>query len=395
MRGDHVRAVGRLLIVAWAVATVLVPFAAAGQTAGSSASSPEQVESDELNKQLNNPVSTIWSFNFQNNFQFFEGHLANQTHWQYNLNFQPVLPLRLTDDWNLITRPIFPVFAGVDVPDPARGTFDEHSGFGDMSLSSFLSPAKVSGLLWGAGPSFIFPTASSDALGAGKWQAGLVVLGLYMGKEWIVGGLLNRGGHSLDPTIGRRSLWITPVRAAPRITTGGRKTRTPTSTSTTIDNWFVLGKYDYFLTKQLYLYGSARVEQDQIADLDLRLTLSGGPGYQWFETPTFNLFTEAGLAWVYEDFSNKGTEDHIAARLAYHVDWTPYKTIKLFHNLEWLPNFTDWFGDYNLNVDAGVRATIYGGFFAEAKIELRYDATPAPGAKKDDVRYLLGVGWSF
>ena len=165
--------------------------------------------------------------------------------------------------------------------------------------------------------------------------------------------------------------------------------------TTTIDNWFLLGKYDYFLTKQFYLYGLVRVEQDQIADLDLRLTLSGGVGYQWFEMPTFNLSTEVGVAWVYENFQGGGNEDHVAARFAYHVDWTPYKTIKLFHNLEWLPNVTDWFGDYNLNVDAGLRATIYEGLFAEAKIEVRYDTTPAPGAKKDDVRYLLGVGWAF
>lgn len=186
-----------------------------------------------------------------------------------------------------------------------------------------------------------------------------------------------------------------------RITLGGayyygrQKEKDTDKHETTIDNWFVLGKYDYFLTKQFYLYGSARVEQDHIADLDLRLTLSAGPGYQWFETPTLNFFTEVGLAWVYEDFKNKGHDDHVAARFAYHVDWTPYKTVKLFHNLEWLPNITDWFGDYNLNVDAGVRATIYEGLFAEAKVELRYDSTPAPGAKKEDVRYLLGVGWSF
>ncbi|HKC96686.1 MAG TPA: DUF481 domain-containing protein, partial [Methylomirabilota bacterium] len=71
------------------------------------------------------------------------------------------------------------------------------------------------------------------------------------------------------------------------------------------------------------------------------------------------------------------------------------KPLKLFHNLEYLPNITDWSGDYNLNVDAGLRATVYQGFFAEAKVELRYDSTPAPGAKKEDVRYLLGVGWQF
>jgi hypothetical protein len=181
VRGEHVRS---LLIVACALAAVLTaPGEGAGQPATSSAPSKEEMSHDELNKQLNNPVSTIWSLNFQNNFQFFEGHLANQTHWQYNLNFQPVLPLRLAEGWNVITRPIFPVLAGVDVPDPARGTFDEHSGFGDMSLTSFLSPEKTNGFLWGVGPSFIFPTARSTALGAGKWQAGPAALGLYMGKE--------------------------------------------------------------------------------------------------------------------------------------------------------------------------------------------------------------------
>jgi hypothetical protein len=190
VRSEHVRS---LLIVACALAAVLTaPGEGVCQPATSSAPSKEEMSHDELNKQLNNPVSTIWSLNFQNNFQFFEGHLANQTHWQYNLNFQPVLPLRLTEGWNLITRPIFPVLAGVDVPDPARGTFDEHSGFGDMSLTSFLSPEKTNGFLWGVGPSFIFPTASSDALGAGKWQAGPAALGLYMGKEWIAGGLVNQ-----------------------------------------------------------------------------------------------------------------------------------------------------------------------------------------------------------
>jgi len=190
VRGVLVGAAGRVLVVACAVfAHLAAPGVGAAQPAESSALGPE---GDELNKQLNNPVSTIWSLNFQSNFQFFEGHLTDQTHWQYNFNFQPVLPLRLTEGWNLITRPIFPVFAGADVPDPARGTFDEHSGFGDLSLTSFVSPAHASGWLWGVGPSFIFPTASSSALGAGKWQTGPAALGLYMGKEWIFGGLVNQ-----------------------------------------------------------------------------------------------------------------------------------------------------------------------------------------------------------
>ena len=194
MVSGRARACSRLAVaIACAVAVLSSPGVGAGQPAPSTApGADEAASSHELNKQLNNPVSSIWSLNFQNNFQFFEGRLSSEERWQYNLNFQPVIPLRLTESWNLITRPIVPVLAGVDVPDPARGTFEEHSGFGDMSVSSFLSPAHSQGFLWGLGPSFIFPTASSDELGAGKYQAGPAVLGLYMGKEWIVGGLLNQ-----------------------------------------------------------------------------------------------------------------------------------------------------------------------------------------------------------
>jgi len=216
----------------------------------------------------------------------------------------------------------------------------------------------------------------------------------------VVGNALITTGNSETENFG---LSVNAVRRSEidRITFGGayyygrQKEKDTNKRETTVDNWYVLGKYDYFLTKKFYLYGNVRVEQDKIAELDLRLMIGGGVGYQWFETPTFNFNTEAGLVWVYEDFKNNGKDDHLAARLAYHVDWTPIKPLKLFHNLEYLPNITDWFGDYNLNADAGLRATVYQGFFAEAKVELRYDSTPAPGAKKEDVRYLLGVGWQF
>lgn len=101
------------------------------------------------------------------------------------------------------------------------------------------------------------------------------------------------------------------------------------------------------------------------------------------------------MAWVYEDFRSGGSSDHYAARLAYHVDWTPHKAVTLFHNLEWLPALDNPLNDYNLNGDAGLRTTIYQAIFAEAKVELRYDSRPAPGAEKEDVRYLLAIGWTF
>jgi len=168
------------------------PAPGGAQPAGPRAAEPGEPGSMEsINKQLNNPVSSIWSLNFQNNFVFSEGPPSDRQRWSYNLNFQPVLPLRLTEDWNLITRPVFPVLAGVDVPARSAGGVDwtEKNGFGDIVLFSLLSPNSGQGLLWGVGPTFIFPTASEDALGQGKWQAGPAAVALYLGKEWIFGAL--------------------------------------------------------------------------------------------------------------------------------------------------------------------------------------------------------------
>jgi hypothetical protein len=52
-----------------------------------------------------------------------------------------------------------------------------------------------------------------------------------------------------------------------------------------------------------------------------------------------------------------------------------HDAILLFHNLEWIASFENPVGDYNLNTDAGVRATIIGTLL--------------------DVRYLLSLGWTF
>lgn len=216
----------------------------------------------------------------------------------------------------------------------------------------------------------------------------------------ITGNLLVTQGNSETTNIGAS---LNAVRRGEhdRITLGagyyyGTETdRDTDDTDTTVDNWFVLGKYDYFLTKKIFPYASVRAEHDSIADLNLRIIASLGVGYQWYETPTFNFFTEAGLAWVYEDYRHQDSDNHAAARLAYHVDWKPHKALLLFHNFEWLPSLDEPVDDYNLNADVGVRATIIQNFFAEAKVEFRYDSTPARGREKDDVRYLVGIGWSF
>jgi hypothetical protein len=119
----------------------------------------------ELNRQLTNPVSSIWSISNQfNNFEL------NNGHWNNNWNFQPVLPVGLTKDWNLITRPVMP-FYNIVPHETAPGEFERAAGLGDLTLLELLSPAHSDNWVLGAGPTAIFPTATSHFTGPGQVAA--------------------------------------------------------------------------------------------------------------------------------------------------------------------------------------------------------------------------------
>jgi putative salt-induced outer membrane protein YdiY len=163
---------------------------------------------------------------------------------------------------------------------------------------------------------------------------------------------------------------------------------------TTTDNWNAFGQYDYFWDPKFYTYANFKVEHDRIADLNYRLSPSAGVGYQWFERPDFNFRTEAGVAYVYEDFISDGENQTCAVRLAYHIDRKFNDVWSVFHNFEIFPAIDDPH-DYNLATDAGVRAALTAAFFTEFRVEWKRDSDPAPGADKNDLRYVLGVGWKF
>jgi len=144
----------------------------------------------ELNKQLTNPISSLWSIAFQQNNYILDMGPGKTDRWNSNLNFQPVLPVALTKDWNLITRPVMTLFNSVPYPNPHDPSeIDRTTAFGDTVLMEMFSPSPnlVGNWLLGLGPTFIFPTASSDYTGQGKWQVGPAVVVGYLSEKWILG----------------------------------------------------------------------------------------------------------------------------------------------------------------------------------------------------------------
>ncbi len=136
----------------------------------------------DLAQAAQNPVANMISLPLQNNTSFGVGP-GNDA--QNVLNIQPVIPISLSENWNLITRTIAPV---IYQPELVPGSGSEF-GLGDINATLFLSPAKPGKLIWGAGPAFSFPTATDDILGTDKWSAGPSAVALMIRGPWVIGGL--------------------------------------------------------------------------------------------------------------------------------------------------------------------------------------------------------------
>lgn len=173
---------GFLLLAAVMTSANAVLSVAQAEEAATSASTESE---SELAKKTQNPVADLISVPFQSNFNFGAGKKDEMV---YVLNVQPVIPIHITDHWNLIARIITPI---INQPSLFPGV-DNASGLGDINPTFFLSPSKPSKLIWGAGPTLTLPTASNNLLGSGKWSMGPAAVALYMTGPWVVGALANQ-----------------------------------------------------------------------------------------------------------------------------------------------------------------------------------------------------------
>lgn len=160
--------------------------------AAGSALAQTQEDAAALGKQLNNPVSSLISVPFQLNYNTNIGEDDSGT--SYTLLLEPVIPISLNEDWNLISRTILPFQWTESIPMDAGGDF----GIGDITQSFFFSPKEsVNGFTWGVGPVFLLPTSRSNdkesrpIFGQSEWGGGLTGVGLKQSNSWTFGALVN------------------------------------------------------------------------------------------------------------------------------------------------------------------------------------------------------------
>jgi len=162
-----------------------LPLRACALLLSISAQAQEAAAEPDLAQQLAKPGASLISVPFQAYWDFGIG-VNDAT--RFTLNIQPVIPLSLNEEWNLIVRTILPV---IDAESPAPG-IDDASGLGDTVQSFFFSPKKpVGGWILAAGPVALWPTATDSQLGGEQWGAGPTALALRQKGPWTFGLLTN------------------------------------------------------------------------------------------------------------------------------------------------------------------------------------------------------------
>jgi len=184
----------RLTVYCISVLLFFLFFVGAGQ-----AQEENQVQ-DNMAKQSQNPLGTIISSPFENNFYFGIGPSEATA---YALNWKPVYPVGL-GDWNLINRFIIPAIysegqdenflleSSIDVGNATISDLIAGSAFGlaDITYTAYLSPKHSGSWIWGVGGALVMPTATEERYSSDKWSAGPAFVALTMPGNWVAGFLI-------------------------------------------------------------------------------------------------------------------------------------------------------------------------------------------------------------
>ena len=252
----------------------------------------EEMSPEDLAQAIQNPLAKLISVPIQNNFSF---DATQNNEMGYALNIQPVYPIA-TKHINFVNRAIINIgyapgiYEGGNLfphTSPDEGRTDGAWGFGDLNLTTYLSPMKVKKVVWGIGPSITLPTATDNRLGSGKWSIGPSLVLVMQPGKWTVDVIIRQlwsiGGDSerrdvnqffLQPLIAYNLPNRWAISTLPTITCNwdsepGQKWMIPLGGG--VSKLVMFGKIPTVLMVQYYVNV---VKPDLAADSELRIQLN-------------------------------------------------------------------------------------------------------------------------
>ncbi len=185
-------------VTALTLALLLGARIGAGQARADNASPPALSQSDLVN-QANAPISSLFQIRLQDSYApAFQGALRGQGNFFSIAVGMPLPQYRLLPFPQLSLLTI-PVAVTLPLPSPVGSL----TGFGDIRFVDLALLDAGHSLLFGIGPTFVFPTASDLTTGQGKWQAGPAAAVAFVPRNWLFGVLaqnpISFGGDPARP----------------------------------------------------------------------------------------------------------------------------------------------------------------------------------------------------
>ena len=164
----------------------------------------------------------------------------------------------------------------------------------------------------------------------------------------------------------------------------------------TRESWLGSYQYDQFFTDQWFATGNAFYEEDKLRELDQRASVGLGMGYQFLETPYFDLLGKGTLNYVDERFTTGVTRDRPAFLWNLDFAWRVNdQGVEVFHRHAALQSFEKQ-SDYEVNTTTGLKYPINGAFSSIFQLEYNYDNLPAEASiDKVDRKWSVGVNYDW
>lgn len=161
----------------------------------------------------------------------------------------------------------------------------------------------------------------------------------------------------------------------------------------TTENAKGVAEYRRLTCERGYVFANLTALYDDIADIDYRAVLSGGPGYYLMKDEAATLGVEIGPAYVREEVGGEEKDD-FALRFGERYDRQLSATAKCWQALEYLP-LADDFDDYLLNSEIGVEAAINSSASIRLVVKNAYDSTPAVDREKSDTTVIGALAYQL
>jgi putative salt-induced outer membrane protein YdiY len=148
-----------------------------------------------------------------------------------------------------------------------------------------------------------------------------------------------------------------------------------------------------FIDNTWYGYGRGDALHDGIADVEYRLTTSGGAGYYFIKDKMTTLSSEAGPAFETEHLDDE-YHNYPSARVAENFERKIDEHARVWENVEFLPPLT--FPDaFLVNAEIGVETPLTPKLSLQTYVDDNFANVPAPGYKDNDVKLISGIVFKF